>query len=161
MHDRNIEILREEYASIYQQGIDCESSGNGREAFEYYRKIVKENFDEMLDNTIQILRSSSEEISQYLTAIERVKNIKLVRDKITAIESILPASLIPTNLHPLAALHYTLSEGLERRSDDECLQAAPECRKRLISLVDEVLASRDSHHKFTEMMCKLNKLKNE
>jgi hypothetical protein len=158
MFDRKIETLLGKYADTYQQGLDCESSGCGRAAFAYYQKIVEAAIDEMLDEIVDLSSVSTGEIGQFRPALAQMKETIETRSKIALLKSILPTALIPNHINLLAILHSTLSEGLEVRSDRECLRSAIECRKTLISLVSEVVATRDSAHKFTDMMRQLRQL---
>jgi hypothetical protein len=158
MSDKHLETALGKYATAYQQGLDCEAIGHGREAFGHYRKIIKTCFDEMLDELIQLLSLPSTENERYAIALARVHQIETVREKLVAIDQIVPARLIPTNLHPLAKLHFTLSEGIELNSDLECLHSANEYRKILIDLVSEVVATRESGQRFINTMRQLHQL---
>ena len=70
-------------------------------------------------------------------------------------KDLLPASLRPRGLNPLAILHSTLSEGLHSLSDQECLALAEAVRTALVSLVNQIAARRNSTKQLSESMRKL------
>jgi hypothetical protein len=161
MSDREIETLLGKYANTYQRGIDCESRGRGRAAFGCYQKIVEEIIDEMLAEVIEISSLSAGELKQHHVGLAQIEQTVGSRSKIALLKSILPTSLIPTNINPLAALHSNLSQGFNLRSDDECLKLAIEYRTILIDLVNEVVATRDAAKKTISMMRQLERMRKD
>ena len=72
--------------------------------------------------------------------MKRTKETIVAREKIDLVKDLLPASLRPRGLNPLAILHSTLSEGLHSLSDQECLALAEAVRTALVSLVNQIAA---------------------
>ncbi len=151
--DANIESLLGQHAGYYKKGLVCESQGYGIGAFGYYRRIVEEIIDELLDEIEGLL--SNHELKQYQDALAKTKETTVTQEKIDLVKDLLPAILQPDGMNPLAALHSTLSEGLHAESDEECLEYSESCREILVFLVNQVAASKAASKGFTESMRKL------
>jgi len=151
--DINIERLLGKHASYYRKGLVCESQGYGIGAFGYYRRIVEEIIDGLLDEIAELLTGS--ELSVYRDALAKTKKTTVTQEKIDLVKDLLPPILRPEGMNPLSALHSALSEGLHAESDEECLEYAETCRNILIFLVNQVAASKAAAREFTASMRKL------
>ena len=151
--DPEIERLLGEHPSYYKRGLICESQGYGIGAFSYYRRIVEEIIDDLLQDVSDLL--SDKELEEYQAALEQTKKTVVTQEKINLVKDLLPAILRPEGMNPLSALHSSLSEGLHAESDEICLEYAQAVREVLVFLVNQVAASRQSSREFTESMRRL------
>ncbi|REH37958.1 hypothetical protein DFR26_1744 [Paraperlucidibaca baekdonensis] len=151
--DVNIEKLLGEHSGYYRKGLVCESQGYGIGAFGYYRRIVEEIIDGLLDEIAELLTDS--ELLEYQDALAKTKETIVTQEKIDLVKDLLPPILRPEGMNPLSALHSALSEGLHAESDEECLEYAETCREILIFLVNQVAASKAASKGFTDSMRKL------
>ncbi|MFT5139810.1 MAG: hypothetical protein ACI9CB_001464 [Rhodothermales bacterium] len=151
--DKNIEKLLGNHAGYYQNGLVCESQGYGIGAFGYYRRIVEETIDSLLEEIAELL--SEEEQLKYQEALNKTKKTTVTREKIDLVKDLLPSLLRPDGMNPLSALHSALSEGLHAESDEECLEYAETCRTILVFLVNQVAATKAASSGFTASMRKL------
>lgn len=149
----NVEKLLGKHSSYYKKGLICESQGYGIGAFGYYRRIVEETIDELLDEISNLL--SGDELTKYNDALAQAKLTIVTQEKIELVKDILPPILRPDNMNPLSALHSCLSEGLHAESDEECLEIAETCRKVIVFLVNQVAASKATSKTFSDSMRKL------
>jgi hypothetical protein len=149
----NVERLLGKHAAYFKRGLVCESQGYGIGAFGYYRRIIEEIIDDLLDEIRDLL--SGEELSNYQRALAQTKKTTVTQDKIDLVKELLPEILRPGGMNPLSVLHSTLSEGLHAESDEACLEYAEACRKILVFLVNQVAASKETSKEFTESMKKL------
>lgn len=149
----NLERLLGRHADYYRKGLVCESQGYGIGAFSYYRRIVEEIIDGLLDEIAELL--TDVELSAYQDALAKTKETKNTQEKVDLVKDLLPPILRPEGINPLSALHSSLSEGLHANSDEECLEYAENCREILIFLVNQVVASKASAKGFTTSMRKL------
>jgi len=149
----NIEKMLGDYKSYYKKGLICESQGYGIGAFGYYRRIVEEIIDQLLEDITELL--SGEEKDKYLTVLEKTKKTIVAQDKIELVKELLPPVLRPDGMNPLQTLHSVLSEGLHARSDEECLEYSDQCRTILIFLVNQISVSKQSSRSFSESMRKI------
>lgn len=151
--DINLEKLLGDHASYYSKGLVCESQGYGIGAFSYYRRIVEEVIDNLLDEISELLNDS--EKAQYEDALAKTKKTIVTQEKIDLVKDLLPPILRPENMNPLSALHSALSEGLHADSDESCLSKAETCREILLFLVNQVAATKAASKEFTKNMRKI------
>jgi hypothetical protein len=115
--NKDIENRLGEHASYYKRGLSCESYGYGIGAFAYYRRIVEEIIDGLLDEVSGLL--TDEELKKYQVALARTKETRQTANKIALVQDLLPPILRPDNMNPLSALHGALGEGLHAESDEQ------------------------------------------
>lgn len=140
-------------ADYYKKGLINESQGYGIGAFGYYRRIVEDVIDDLLDKVPALM--GGEERTQYLEALEKVKQATVAKEKIALVKDMLPPILRPGGMNPLSVLHSVLSEGLHEGSDERCLELAMEVRETLVFLATQIEVSRTSAVQFTDSMRKL------
>ena len=151
--DANIETLLGAHASYYKKGLVCESQGYGVGAFGYYRRIVEEVIDALLDEISHLL--AGPELVNYQAALDKTKQTFVAQDKIDLVKELLPPILRPDGINPLGALHSALSQGLHADSEESCLEQAAACREVLVFLVSQIAATRNASKGFTDSMKKL------
>jgi hypothetical protein len=148
-----IEKLLGKHADHYKKGLVCESQSYGIGAYGYYRRIVEETIDELLDEISQLL--AGDELSTFSDALAKTKKTIVTQEKIDLVKDLLPPILRPDGMNPLSVLHSSLSEGLHAASDEACLEQAVIIREVLVFLVNQVAASKAAAKSFTEGMRKL------
>jgi hypothetical protein len=149
----NLEKLLGKHAGYFKKGQICESQGYGIGAFGYYRRIVEEVIDELLNEISDLL--TGDELYKYKEALEKTKKTIVTAEKIELVKDLLPTILRPDGMNPLSALHSVLSQGLHAESDEECLELSQHCREILVFLVNQISASKEAAKSFTSSMRKL------
>lgn len=125
-----------EHADLFQKGLVCESQGYGVGAFAYYRRIVELMTDRLLGALQEIIEDAS--LQAYQAALIDTRKSIVAQEKIALVKDLLPASLRPDGMNPLALLHDLLSTGLHGGDDEECLEDAGQIRTVLVFLVDRI-----------------------
>lgn len=148
--NKDIEALLGDHKEYFRRGQICESQGYGIAAFAYYRRIVEEVIDQLL-NEIVVLMAESEKVA-YEAALEKTKQTRVATEKIDLVKDLLPPILRPSNMNPLSVLHGKLSEGLHAESDEECLDSAASVREILVFLTAQVTSASKAARSFTEGM---------
>ena len=151
--EKNLEDMLGQYKSYYKKGLICESQGYGIGAFGYYRRIVEEIIDELLDDIKTLINGKELEI--YNEALEKTKKTIVAQEKIHLVKELLPPILRPDGMNPLQVLHSVLSEGLHAKSDEECLDYADQSRNIIIFLINQVALSKKTALEFSENMKKI------
>ncbi len=151
--DPQIEKLLGKHADHYKKGLVCESQSYGIGAYGYYRRIVEEIIDGLLDDISQLL--TGEELKAFEGALAKTKQTIVAQEKIELVKDLLPPILRPDGMNPLGVLHSSLSEGLHAESDEACLAQAAIIREILLFLVNQVVASKATAKSFTTGMRKL------
>jgi len=153
--EKNLKKLLREYSEYYKKGKTCESQGYGIGAFIYYRRIVEDIIEELLELIPDLM--SGEELEKFQVALEEVRKTKNTTDKIALVKDLLPAILKPEQFNPLKTIHDILSIGVHGRTDDECLDDAELIRTSLVFLVDSIKSRKKGQQEYTESMQKILK----
>lgn len=112
---------------IFLKGRRCENQGLGIGAFVYYRRVVENQKNRILDEIIKL----SEKISAPAESISALKEAKVETQFSKALSSVkdaLPQALLINGHNPLTLLHSALSEGLHNQTDEYCLEIASSVR---------------------------------
>ena len=145
--DKNIDKLLGEHADYFNKGLINESQSYGIGAFAYYRRITEVIIDDLLDQ-IEVLVPTVDK-AKYQEALEETKKTRQAEEKIKLVENLLPDTLKPERVNPLAILYSTLSEGLHSDSDEKCLECADKIRKSLVYLVNSVLKQKEENLEYS------------
>ncbi len=155
--DRDFEKLLGKHFQLYHKGLICESHGFGIAAFSYYRRIIDDIIDEMLDSILTFI--DNQNLEEYKEALLKTKSTKVTQHKIELVKHLLPSILKPDGLNPLDILHSELSGGLHSQTDEECLDIAIHIREILTFMVNQILISKKSALDFTKSMKELGSKK--
>ena len=151
--DRDLARMLGAYADTYHKGLISESQSYGIGAFAYYRRVVEDLIDQLLDEIGALLHG--QEHDTYAEALERAKKTRVAQDKIDLVKDLLPPFLRPDGINPLGVLHTVLSEGLHAHSDEDCVALAATTREALVFLVSQVLSHKAASKTFTKNIRKL------
>ena len=127
----------------YEKAVVCLSNGYGVAAFAYFRRVVENNIDKLLDLVQEDAQSSSANTEVNSVLVELKKNSPMSK-KIEIANHALPEHLNPDGLNPLGRPYQVLSEAVHNFSEEECLSKAKITSECLAYLVSE-LASRKKH----------------
>jgi hypothetical protein len=151
--EHQLERMLGPHADTYRKGLICESQGYGIGAYGYYRRIVEEIIDQLLDEIASLIPPAEQ--STYAIALAKTKSTHITHEKIDLVKDLLPPLLRPEGLNPLSVLHGSLSAGLHSQPDERCVELAATTREALTFLVHQVLAHKTAAKKFTESIKKL------
>lgn len=111
----------------FLKGRRCENQGLGVGAFIYYRRVVENQKNRIIEEIIKV----SEKIGAPKVKLEilraAVKEIQFSKALDMAKDS-LPESLLINGYNPLSLLHSALSEGVHALTDEKCLELASSVR---------------------------------
>lgn len=148
--DSGLETVLNKHAKTFRKGLVCEAQGYGIAAFSYYRRIIEEIIDGLLDSISDLIDISQRK--DYDEALQKAKDTRVTQDKINLVKDLLPSILKPGGMNPLGVLHSELSEGLHALPDEECLDRAHHIKTILTFLVNQVIQSKHSAQQFTASM---------
>ncbi len=131
-----------QHLGVYKKGLVSESQGFGIGTFAYYRRIVEDTIDSLLQDIAELLAANpGSDHSEYLAKLDKVRGSRAAEVKIEVVKELIPPILRPGGVNPLATLHDALSRGLHAETDEECSDCATLIRESLVFLLEE-LASR-------------------
>lgn len=114
---------REEFLS----GRRCENQGLGVGAFIYYRRVVENQKNRILEEIIKVSEKIGASPDKVAILREAVKETQFSTALKNAKDAI-PESLLINGHSPLLLLHSALSEGVHALSDEQCLELASSVR---------------------------------
>lgn len=119
------------------KGRRSESQGLGIAALAYYRRVIENQKNNILDElikTARLLNASKEMIDEF----EIAKSETQFSKAIALIKHGIPQALFIDGHNPLLLLHSAMSEGLHAHTDDECLELATSIRVILTELIERI-----------------------
>lgn len=154
--DRALAKTLGKWKSLFKKGLACEAQSYGIGAFAYYRRIIEDIIESLLNQISDLLEGGDK--AGYDAKLEEAKRTHVAQKKIELVKDHLPVSLRPGGMNPLAVLHEALSSGIHSESDEECVKFAEAIRRSLTYLVEQVSRKR---HKDAEYATALKTLLDE
>jgi|TARA_R110002060_G_scaffold78006_1_gene90385 hypothetical protein len=149
--DKALQKFFSDDSENYEKAVICLSHGFGVAAFAYFRRIVENNIDKLLE-MIQEDSSRTESNTDILAALEELKKQSPMSDKIAIANNALPVYLKPDGLNPLGRLYQILSEGVHSLSDSDCLARANNIQVCLKYLISELGSRKANSTRFKSMV---------
>jgi hypothetical protein len=121
----------------FLKGRRCENQGLGIGAFSYYRRVVENQKNRILDEIIKVadrVGASKESIAE----LQQAKAETQFKKALSNVKASMPQSLLINGHNPLTLLHSALSDGLHDRSDEHCLELASSIRIVLAELSERL-----------------------
>lgn len=138
----------------YEKAIVCLSHEYGIAAFAYFRRVVENNINSLLDLLQEDAQSSGSD-KAILDALADLRKDTPMSEKIKIANIALPNHLKPNGLNPLGRLYQVLSEGVHSLSDAECLQKAKATSECLTFLISELASRAEQRARFKSLVGKL------
>lgn len=149
--------------SLYRKGMTSRHSGYGIGALTYFRRLIEDTTDEMLDFLEQAL-VAADEAHPALQHLQNTRAGRAFEDKVKLAAEVLPPHLRPGGANPFGDLYDLLSIGLHGLSDEECcdvVDGMDESLKfiytRLKTHAQEERTYKDAVQKIHEKVSKLKK----
>jgi hypothetical protein len=121
----------------FLKGRQCENQGLGVGAFVYYRRVVENQKDRILDQIIKVA-SKIDTATSLVPILEAAKKETQFSKAIASVKGAMPQALLIDGQNPLTLLHSALSEGLHGKTDEECLELAQAARIVLAELSERI-----------------------
>ena len=145
-------------SDLLLKGRQTENQGLGIGAFAYYRRVVENQKNRLLEDIRKAavrLEADDELLSSIDLAIKETRfseALKLVKDAI-------PDGLKVKGQNPLTLLHRALSKGVHGLDDTECLERAQVVRHVLTKLVSNIALVTKEERDLDEAVSKLQSIK--
>jgi hypothetical protein len=141
---------------LFLKGRRAELRGLGIGAFVYYRRVL----EQQKGRIIQEVRKVAEILAVPAPVLQRFDEALAEDQFTTAVEKIkdaIPESLRINGQNPLILLHDPLSEGIHRKTDEECLDLAKSIRVVLTELAERISAVLKDDKELKEAVNRLQK----
>ncbi|MBX9658828.1 MAG: hypothetical protein K2X00_09695 [Nitrospiraceae bacterium] len=138
----------------FLKGRRAENQGLGIGSFAYYRRVVENQKNRLLDEIIRVAeRTRSAEST--LTALATAKNETQFSKAVEIVKDCIPPSLLIDGHNPLVLLHDALSDGLHAQTDEECLEIATSVRVILQEMSEKTAAALKDHAELKSALSRL------
>lgn len=141
---------------LFFKGRRAESQGMGIGAFGYYRRVVENQKDRLIDQIIKVAKRTNAPPEMVKTLESAKKETQFTR-AVDVIKDAIPETLKINGENPLTLLHRPLSGGLHEWSEDECLEEAKSIRIVLTVLCEKVGQALEVQTEFDEAVKRLKK----
>jgi hypothetical protein len=121
----------------FLKGRRCENQGLGVGAFIYYRRVVENQKNRILEEIIKVSEKLSAPKDKLDTLRNALKETQFSR-ALDMAKDVLPESLLINGHSPIKLLHSALSEGVHSLSDEACMELATSVRIVLAELSDRL-----------------------
>jgi hypothetical protein len=111
----------------FDKGLRSEALGFGVGAFGYYRQVVENQKDRLIDE-IRKVANLGNPPPELITELNAAKSETRFSSAVEKIKHAIPAVLLINGHNPLTLLHTALSKGLHAGTDEECLEIAQDIR---------------------------------
>ncbi len=143
-----VSMVRED-RELFMKGRCAEDQGLGIAAFAYYRRVVENQKNQLLNE----IRKVAEREKADPELLEQIKAAKKERKFAAAVESIktaIPASIHVQGKNPLTLLHNVLSANIHAEPDEKCLELATAIRTVLTEFAERLSEALKDNQALTE-----------
>lgn len=142
---------------LFLKGRRCENQGLGIGAFAYYRRVIENQKDRILDKIINVSKklNVAKDIIQILESAKRETQFTKA---FASVNNSIPESLLINGHNPLTLLHSALSSGLHEQSDERCLEIASSVRIVLGELSERIAQALKDEAELKNALSKLMSL---
>ncbi|RAP32727.1 hypothetical protein DID80_08530 [Candidatus Marinamargulisbacteria bacterium SCGC AAA071-K20] len=125
------------HKEMFLKGKSSENLGLGIGAYGYYRRVVENQKDTLLNKIINVLEKSKntdKEVKVVKKAIKEKQFSKAIKN----VKDVIPESLYINGHNPFILLHKALSDGLHSQTDEACLEYASNIRTVLVAFSERL-----------------------
>lgn len=145
---------------IFLKGRRCENRGLGIGAFVYYRRVVENQKNRILDEIIKVSKKLNADAS-IITTLESAKGETQFSKALSSVKNAMPQALLINGHNPLTLLHSALSDGLHDQTDEHCLEIASSVRIVLGELSERLAQALKDEAELNTALSKLMAIKNK
>ena len=144
---------------LFLKGRRCENQGLGIGAFGYYRRVVENQKNRILDEIIKVSQKLNA-APDIIAALEGAKKEFMFTKAVETLKDAMPQALLINGHNPLVLLHSALSDGLHDQTDEHCLELASSIRVVLAELSERLGQALKDDAELTNALSKLMTKKN-
>lgn len=121
----------------YLRARQAENQGLGIGSFSYYRRVVENQKDRLIDKIIEVAEKLKAP-KDTLDALASARRETRFSAAVDLVKDALPQTLLVNGHNPLTLLHTALSQGMHAQTDQECLELAATIRVVLTDLAERL-----------------------
>ncbi len=143
---------------LFLKGRRCENQGLGIGAFVYYRRVVDNQKNRLLDEIIKVSKKLNVE-TDIIAILEAAKAETQFSKAFDSVKNAIPQALLINGHNPLTLLYSALSDGLHDQSDEHCLEIASSVRVILGELSERLAQALKDEAELNNALSKLMRKK--
>ena len=147
--------LLESDKDLFLRGRRAESHGLGIGAFTYYRRVVENQKNRLLDEIIKVVQKVEPSPAEIIADLSKAKETFQFTQAVTGVKLAIPQALLIDGHNPLLLLHSALSSGIHDKSDEDCLELAKSIRLVLAGLAERLGQALSQQKELNEAVSKL------
>lgn len=132
---------------LYRKGLRSESHGFGIGAFSYFRRIVENNAQKILEGV-----SESTDNDDLKAAITEALKKHTATDRLELVKDHAPTTFSVEGQNVFTILYGALSSGIHGKSDEDCLSIASSIRACLTFLIQKIANAQQEQAKLKEAL---------
>lgn len=140
---------------LFLRGRRAELHGLGVGAFTYYRRVVENQKNRLLDEIIKVVQKVETSPADIVADLSKAKDTFHFTQSLAGVKLAIPQVLLIDGHNPLLLLHSALSAGIHDKSDDECLELAKSIRMVLSGLAERLGQALTQKKELSEAVSKL------
>lgn len=144
---------------IFLKGRRCENLSLGIGAFTYYRRVVENQKNQILDEVIRVSQKIGAS-AEMLQVLEAAKSENQFSRALEMVKDAIPPALFINGHNPLTLLHSALSDGLHGKTDEQCLEFAHDARVVMVELAERLGAALKDEVELNTAVTRLMKARN-
>lgn len=146
---------------LFLRGRRAECHGLGLGAFTYYRRVVENQKNLLLDEIIKVVKKVEASPEALIADLNRAKETFQFTKSVDEVKHAIPQILLIDGHNPLLLLHSALSAGIHDKSDEQCLELAKSIRHVLAGLAERLGQALSQKKELSEAVSKLLRVKTD
>ena len=139
---------------LFLKGRRAEIEGLGIAAYAYYRRIIEDQKNRLLDEIIRVARHLGRP-AEVIRKLETAKSETQFSKAVESVKEVIPEVLRIRTHNPLTLLHSALSEGLHSTSDEACLKLAGDIRVILAEFAERLTEAMKDQQELNDAVSRL------
>ncbi len=141
---------------LFLKGRRAENRSLGIGAFAYYRRVVENQKDRIMQEIEKVARRLNAK-PEMIATLEAARKETQFKKSMEMVKDAIPESLLISGHNPLTLLHTALSKGLHAQDDATCLALAQDIRIVLTDLAEKTSAALKEHAELTQALSRILK----
>ncbi len=146
---------------LFLRGRRAECHGLGLGAFTYYRRVVENQKNRLLDEIIKVVQKVETSPEAIVASLTNAKETFQFTQSVNDVKPAMPQVLLIDGHNPLLLLHSALSAGIHDKSDDQCLELAKSIRQVLAELAERLGQALSQKQDLSEAVSRLLQVNSE
>lgn len=139
---------------LFLKGRRAENRSLGIGAFAYYRRVVENQKDRIIQEVEKVVRRLNAN-PEMLATLEAARKETQFKKSMEMVKDAIPESLLISGHNPLTLLHTALSRGLHAQDDATCLALAQDIRIVLTDLAERISAALKEQAELTQALSRI------